>query len=59
MKEKHQCPECGTKTMTKLKLFDRWWCTTCKTELDVDKTINEWALNGYRKAERDNDDNIK
>jgi len=59
MKEKHQCPECGTKAMTKLKSFDRWWCTTCKTELDVDKTINEWALNGYRKAERDNDDNIK
>jgi len=49
MKEKHQCPECGTKAMTKLKLFDRWWCTTCKTELDVDKIINEWATKGYQR----------
>ena len=53
MKEKHQCPECGTKAMTKLKVFDRWWCTTCKTELDVDKIINEWATKGYqREGER-------
>jgi ribosomal protein L37AE/L43A len=51
MKEKHQCPECGTRAMTKLKVFDRWWCTTCKTELDVDKIINEWATKGYSRKD--------
>ena len=53
MKEKYQCPECGTKAMVKLQVFDRWWCTTCKTELDIDAIINEWATKGYsRKEER-------
>jgi ribosomal protein L37AE/L43A len=53
MKEKYQCPECGTKSMIKLSLFDRWWCSLCKTELDVNSIINEWATKGYsRKEER-------
>ena len=51
MKEKHHCPECNTKAIVKLKLFDLWWCTTCQSEIDVNKTINEWATKGYSRKD--------
>ncbi len=53
MKDKYQCPECHTKGMTKLKLLERWWCTTCGTEIDVDKTIQQWASKGFGKENND------
>ena len=48
MKEKHQCPECNTKSLSKMQLLERWWCTTCDQEIDVDKTIQQWASHGYQ-----------
>ena len=51
MKERHQCPECKTKAIIKLKLLERWWCTTCDSEIDVEQTIQQWALNGYQGEE--------
>ena len=52
MKEKHQCPECNTKSLSKLKLLERWWCTTCSSEIDVDKTIQQWALHGFQERKK-------
>jgi len=43
MKEKYQCPDCRFKRMTKLKLLERWWCSFCDAEKDVEKTIQQWA----------------
>ena len=51
MKEKHQCPECNTKSLSKLKLLERWWCNVCDMEIDVDKTIQQWARYGYQGKE--------
>jgi len=51
MKERYQCPECSTKAIIKLILLERWWCTTCDSEIDIDQTINKWALNGYQGEE--------
>ena len=52
MKEKYQCPDCMFKRMTKLKLLERWWCSFCDAEKDIEQTINEWSQRGYRKDER-------
>jgi len=35
--------------MTKLKLLERWWCSFCDAEKDIEKTIQEWAQYGTRK----------
>lgn len=53
MKEKYSCPDCQRKSMTKLNLLERWWCTFCDAEIDVEKTIMEWANNGYQKETHD------
>ena len=47
MSQKQQCPECHLMRMTKLQLIQRWWCTFCNHEVDVDSTVNEWAKHGY------------
>jgi len=47
MKDKYHCPECRRESMTKLSLLQRWWCSFCQAEIDVDKTISEWATKGY------------
>ena len=49
MQERYQCPDCKFKRMAKLKLLERWWCSFCDMEKDVEKTIKEWAMNGTRK----------
>ena len=49
MKEKYQCPDCKFKRMMKLKLLERWWCSFCDMEKDIEKTIQEWAQYGTRK----------
>lgn len=46
-KENYPCPECNRKQMKLMKLFQRWWCSFCKLEIDVEKTIKEWAERGY------------
>ena len=51
MKEKYQCPDCRFKRMTKLKLLERWWCSFCDMEKDIEQTINEWATRGYQRKE--------
>ena len=51
MKDKHQCPQCHTKAMTRLINLDRWWCTACDGEVDVDTTIKQWATHGYQGKE--------
>jgi ribosomal protein L37AE/L43A len=53
MQERYQCPDCKFKRMTKLKLLERWWCSFCDMEKDVEKTIKEWAMNGTRKEKHD------
>jgi hypothetical protein len=52
MQVKYQCPDCRFKRMTKLTLLQRWWCSFCQTEKDIEKTIQEWAKQGYQKEDK-------
>lgn len=47
MAEKYQCPDCRFKRMTKLTLLQRWWCSFCQAEIDVEQTIKQWCEQGY------------
>ena len=49
MKSTYQCPDCRLKKMQYLKLFQRWWCSFCQLEIDVEQTIKEWSLYGFGK----------
>lgn len=52
MSDKKQCPDCRLNQMKYLKLFQRWWCSFCKVEIDTEEIIQRWAKYGYQKEEK-------
>jgi len=52
VKNKHYCPECRTQALSFLKTLQRWWCSTCDEEIDVEATIKKWANQGVQNEKR-------